>query len=448
MPTPRPTQISGRTFLAGRVTGLLADEPRVGKTGAAIMAADAIGAERILVITTSSGRGVWARAFDEWSCRLRSVGVIDGAAPAKLPDATIVGWGRIAGPSTNAALRSVRWSLVIIDESHFAKAFDAARTRALYGELVNGGSELDTLTAIASCSDRVWCLSGTPAPNSLFDLYPMLRALDPQRLKAFGDAPDVTRAQDFLKRYCIVKPKKISQWRWIDVIVGGRNEAELKARLDGFSLRRTQKDVGITSPVYETWPLLLDPAKAREIDSSVDAKAVLEAIADGTTAELEMHLGPLRRHTGSLKADLIVDAVREEFQCGLDKVVLAYWHRDVGDALMEGLAQFGAVRLDGQSTTAARAEAEQAFRDDAGVRVFLAQIQAAGEAIDLSAAALLVFVETSATPKDMAQMALRITNYTQNRQPVVRVAALAGSIDEPMQRLLLRKWAPIKEVTQ
>ena len=102
--------------------------------------------------------------------------------------------------------------------------------------------------------------------------------------------------------------------------------------------------------------------------------------------------------------------------------------------------------IDGSTHPKARGEAEQRFLNDPQCRVFLGQIQAAGEAIDLSSAAEMIFVETSLVPKDMAQMSKRITNHTQRRQPRVRVAVLQGSIDEAMEEVLLRKWSAIREV--
>ena len=144
-----------------------------------------------------------------------------------------------------------------------------------------------------------------------------------------------------------------------------------------------------------------------------------------------------------MKAGAVADLVKEEFENGLDKIVLAYWHRDVGDALQEALAKFGVIRLDG--STYDRAPIEDQWRNS-GARVFLAQIQAAGEAIDLSSAAEMIFVEMSSVPKDGAQMSLRITNHSQTRIPRVRVATVAGSTDEPIQEALLRKMKTITEI--
>ena len=136
---------------------------------------------------------------------------------------------------------------------------------------------------------------------------------------------------------------------------------------------------------------------------------LLDAARYGLTEALQMELGPLRRHTGAVKAEAVIKAVKDEFDGGLDKIVLAYWHRDVGQILKKGLAGFGIAQIDGSTPANERGEAEQRFLNDAHTRVFLAQIQAAGEAIDLSSASELLFVETSLVPKDMAQMSRRIS---------------------------------------
>jgi hypothetical protein len=177
----------------------------------------------------------------------------------------------------------------------------------------------------------------------------------------------------------------------------------------------------------------------------VKSAAVLAAAEAGRTSDLEMELGPKRRLTGEIKARAVVEAIREEFVGGLKKIVLAYWHKDVGDILEEGLAKLGTVRLDGSSNDKDRLFAEVAFRTDPRVGVFLGQIQAAGEAIDLSVADELLCVETSLIPKDMKQVALRITNNQKAGSTRVRVASLAGSVDEPLQEILLRKWSSIRK---
>ena len=427
---------------------MLADAPRCGKTGAAIMAADLICAERILVVTTASGRPVWKRGWADWSAMDRAVTVVTKTPKALNPGVTIVGWPSVSEPKLRALLLAVEWDLLILDEEHAAKNFSAKRTQAVYGTLVRDGEELNTVTAIGARAKRVWPLTGTPFPHDLSDTYPRLRALAPERLLENKERgwSDVLCYNDFLHRYCIVKMKQISQFNRIPVVIGGRNEAELQERMKGFWLRRTQADVGIRPPSYDILPLAVDEKIVRDLEKNADVKAIMTAATEGKTDKLEMHLGPLRRLTGTIKAHAAVEAVDDEFESGLDKLVLAYWHEDVGDLLEMALFKYGVVRLDGSTSVADRATAEDRFRQKKN-RVFLAQIVAAGEAIDLSASAELWFVETSFSPKDMAQMSLRITNHTQTRNALVRVCALEGSIDEALQASLLRLWTTINKVT-
>lgn len=447
MAVPFPTQLTGAEFLANRKHALLADAPRVGKTGAAIMAADYNLDNTILVVTTASGRPVWRRAFGDWSSFGRGVQVVNRPVPLREP-VVVVGWPSIANPQIRNNLLKRRWDRIVFDEAHAAKNFASKRTQAAYGSLIDGGEILADKTAVAAAGKGVWCLTGTPLPHDPSDIYPMMRALCPERLKADPARgwPDVTKFEDFRDRYCKWRPKKLSPWKSIIVIMGGKNEAELRARLGDFMLLRTQKDVGIRAPVYETLPLAVSDKMLREVEGDVDRTAVLEAARNGATRDLDTHLGPLRRLTGELKARAVVAAVKDEFDGGLDKIVLAYWHRDVGQILKDGLSTYGVVGIDGASSPDMREQAEQRFLHDPKIRVFLAQIEAAGEAIDLSAAAVLWFVESTFSPRSMKQMSLRITNHSQTRQAFVRVCVLEGSIDEAVNESLMRLWTTIREV--
>lgn len=440
---PYPHQIEGAQWLAARQFGILADEPRVGKTGTAIMACDLIGAKRVLVVTTASGRGVWRRGFADWSPDRETFIALANQKKPDLPDTVIVGWPSVSDAALRRNLLKQPWDVLILDEGHYAKSFAAKRTQAVFGEI--DGPELDQFMSLASGARRIWSLTGTPMPNSPFDLYPVLRACAPMSLMS---APVVTLEDDFKRRYCRMKPKRIGHGyyaRTIDVIVGGQNLDELRQRCEGLILRRTQQDVGIREPIYETLPLVISDTQRKRIDAAGQTADILKAIDSGETKDLEMHLGPLRRLTGALKADLVAQFVKDEFENGLDRVVLAYWHKDVGDALHEALADYGVSRVDGSSSALER-EVNVGWFQTGTTKVFLGQIAAAGEAIDLSASAELIFVEPSFIPKDMKQMALRITNHTQKRQPRVRVATLDGSIDDAVQTSLLRKWSAINEV--
>ena len=183
MLTPFPHQRVGADFLFTHQTALLADDPRVGKNLATIMAADRLGARDILIVTTVSGRAVSRRAFEQNQQLSRTIQVAE-PKHTLTGNVVIVSWSSLVNPIMQLQLLSRRWDLIITDESHFAKNFGAKRTRALYGIPVNDGRGLDQKHALAIRADRFWCLSGTPAAHDLGDLYPMLRTLAPELLLA------------------------------------------------------------------------------------------------------------------------------------------------------------------------------------------------------------------------------------------------------------------------
>jgi hypothetical protein len=438
-----PTQVSGARFLAANRRALLADAPRVGKTGAAIIAADACFHHHIDVVTTASGRAVWQKAFADWSTVGRTVGIVGVDRYAHEADVRVVSWGGVINMP-----KRLSTTLVISDEDHKAKNPDAACTQALYGKIYANGEQLLNQNAIVSPPVSCWHLTGTPLPHDPGDTWMRLRASAPERLLANAALgwPDVTRYDAFRERYCVIRMKKISNWNKIPVVIGGRNEDELSRRMEGFMLRRTQKDIGIIPPRYDTLPLIVSETNRRLAFADVDQVRILDAAIAGNTKELDLQLGPLKRLTGVIKARAVVEAITDELNDGgCDKIVVMYWHTEVGDILESSLAKFKPLRLDGSSSAAARRQAENDFRDKPEHRVFIGQIVAAGEAIDLSAAAVLWFVETG-SPKDMAQAALRITNVSQTKNPVVKVCTIAGTIDDALQNALLRLWTSINKV--
>lgn len=441
---PHPHQDVGARWLALRSTAYLADEPRVGKTGTAIMAADMVNARRVLVITTKTAREVWRQAFPAWSLFPRKINHIRDQATRN--EVMVLAWSMLRDPSVQARALSHKWDLLILDEAHYAISFDAERTRAVYGRLSWHG----VLTGgIHSRADRVWALSGTPA-NTPKDLFPFLRARVPHLLR---QVPAVDKPHLFLDRYVETAPRYVrngmSTYKRILVPKGGRREAEFHARFGHLFLRRTQQDVGITRPVFETMPVSFADQRAAYVSAldalGINERKVLAAAEAGKTDTLEYELATLRRITGTLKRPLVSRFVREELDAGLDKLVLMAWHTDTVRMLAEDLRGYLPVVLDGSSTETQRTTALHLFKTDPRVRIFIGQIQACGEGIDLSVAHELIFVETSFSPSHMAQASMRITNHNQTRIPRVRVATLAGSIDDRMERILLRKWSSIRQ---
>jgi hypothetical protein len=443
---PMPTQVVGAAFLAERRRALLGDEQRVGKTGTAIMAADKIQAERILVVTTASGRAVWRKAFPAWSHVKRPIAIV-GVDKQWQADqgrcVVIVSWNAV-NKITPRFGRT--FDVIILDESHYAKNPTAARTRSTFGWFHNDGAKVIASSGVIDPLARVWHLSGTPFAHDLSDIYTTLRASAPERL--FADPargwPDVLTYSRFRKRYCIIRPKQLSSGQWIDVVVAGQNENELRDRMKGFMLRRTQADIGALPPRYETLPITVLPAARRALESDAQIKALLNNVENGAPL-LDDSTSRIMRLTGVIKAPGVAAAAADELDNGLDRLVIAYVNTEVGDTLHDALRKYGVARTDG--ATSLRDREFNVSRFTSGdARVFLGQIAAAKEAIDLSAACELWFAQSVFTPADMQQMAARIVNVSQKRTPIVRLCYIDNSIDEALQATVARLSFSIGQV--
>jgi len=416
-----PHQREGVEFLKSSPKhALLYDEQRVGKTGQAIVASGELGLKRILVVTTVAGVGVWKHQWPKWDTW--------GRTPVIVP------WSQISKPKY-AKVLAQRYDAIFVDESHYAKNPKAKRTQRMFGRLY-GDKILQTGT-IAWQTDRIWCLTGTPMSHDPRDLFVALKALFPHVLLGNGVLPDVSTYSRFQQQYCVTVLRKYGR-QMVPVVIRGRNTGELNSRIKGLFLRRRQSDVGIQPAWWDQLFFTLTPSEKAFLEREISTAAIRSAIAKGNWAAAERNLAQTRRVTGSFKAHHVIPAAIEFCETYPDeKLVIAYWHEAVGTLLEEGLAKLRPVRVDGSVTGDERSRRVYQFTDDSKARIFLAQIAACGEAIDLSAASEMWFAESVFTPSQMAQMGSRITNLNQPKQCLVRVVTLEDTVDELIQDRLV-----------
>ena len=393
--TPRPYQLVGRDFLAARTRALLADQMRVGKTPQAIMAADKLGAERVLVLCPAIACYQWQEQWYEWdSTRLP---YILGKEPPDRHRVLIASYNR-AVQHKEALTRRSRWDVVIADEAHFAKSPDAQRAKLVYGK---GG--------IGWNADRIWALTGTPAPNHAGELWTMLRAFG--AVKCSYD--------DFVRHFCYYSERK-------GRIFGNKPQhlAELRALLAPFTLRRTLREVASDMPAISFNLLAIEP---QGVDYRTD---VIEDIdAEDRIAVALAKTVPLAKE------------IKECLDGGEYKQTVVFgYHLAPLKRLMELLTINGidACFIGGETPLKQRENKLAAFK--AGVcQVFVAQMIAGGVAIDLSSAQHGYFLELDWTPANNAQAAHRLVNL-QTQDPVTfDVLTMPGTMDDRVQRTLLRK---------
>lgn len=455
-------QKEGANWLKRKRFAYLADEMGLGKTAQAIAAADLLNARPILVLCPAVARLNWQAEFEKFSTRrLNCYSILSKAGVKTLiaqpADVTICSYDLASMKDVQSVLSRGRWGACILDEAHYLKSRTAKRTRTALG-------------VIAPRAERVWFLSGTPAPNNPSELWPALRLMGATELDFWS----------FARRYCVVRETPFGTQ-----ISGGRNLDELRRAMAPHILRRRKTDVlkelppirfdevliestpiqrevfdcyfdnYYSYPSERRWPAFLeDIARQSQQLEALRASGLLGDggnLAPDTAASalalLEPKVRSLRRYVGLQKVPKALELIRGELEAGAyDKIVVFAVHKDVLCELENGLRDYGAVKIYGGTAPRRRAKYISRFQEDPTCRVFLGQVVAAGTAITLTAAHQVLFVEADWTPANNQQAAMRVHRVGQTKPVTVRFAAMANSIDQRITRVLKQKTRVLVEL--
>jgi SNF2 family DNA or RNA helicase len=299
-------------------------------------------------------------------------------------------------------------------------------------------------------------------PGHSGELFTHLRALAPERL----DSPlgRLTYTQ-YLHRYCNVKTLNFGM-RTVTKILGNKNNAELRDRLKGFYIRRTKEQVLKQLPPLLWGTVVLEPPrdamktlkavegdpKLKEIYSVLAAASLSHHQKDDQAADEILAsankdaIASLRRAVGLAKVKPTVEFVESELDSGIQKIILFCYHREVIAQIEKALASYGVVSITGDTSKTKRQEAIDRFQTDPSVRIFAGQTTAANAAITLTAASQVLIVEPSFVPSENVQASARAHRIGQENCVNARYVTLAGSLDELITRILIRKTRQISEV--
>jgi SWI/SNF-related matrix-associated actin-dependent regulator 1 of chromatin subfamily A len=428
-------QKKGADWLAGQRNALLADEMGLGKTAQAIVAAQKIGAEKILVLCPAVARINWVREFKRWGGITAQAALTFKDRPRS--NVYVLGYPALSEKDhpLRAAVLKHEWDLLICDEAHWLKG-PSERTKAVYGKEFNGGPG-----SLVAQADRVWLLSGTPMPNHAGELYSHLRALQPQRLAHPHFHRPLTE-YEWQDRFCNIRDSDYGRR-----IAGSRNIPVLKKLLEGWVLRRRKAEVLTELPSISIVNTVLSGTVNKAILAEIEheLRTILNCPSDDVEAVVSalkaaaVHMGRIRRLTGLLKAPLVADHAQTILDGGEPKVIVFVHHLEVAETLRKALLNYHPVVLTGQTSAAARQTAIDSFQGDPEVRVFIGQITAAGTAITLTAAKHVLMAEADWVPANNWQAMSRAHRIGQQDGVLVEFLSIPDSIDEAISEVLTRK---------
>jgi len=441
--TPKlyPYQKTGIEFLKARRHAMLADTMGMGKTAQAIIAAQELGLKKILVICPATAKINWQREFIKWAGR-----------KSRIVDSQNFTWGGTEIGSFDHVTQHIyhflktKWDLVIVDEAHFLKEPSAQRTKAILSP-----------EGLAHKVDKMWLMSGTPAPNHAGEMWIYLYTFGFTKLSYEG----------FLSRYCrvtTISGRSKGKYYERAMIAGTntKNSPELKRIAKPYILRR--KKLPGQQPPISHYPHYIDPADLSDpladfpnLKSKIkeEMARLQEAIGFDyqisdeklllSLQAMSQSVSSLRRYHGLQKIGPAARLISDELELGLyRKIVVFGIHRDVLKTLHRNLAQFNPQIIVGGMSDKVKQAAIDTFQDDQTARVFIGNIKAAGTAINLTAAHQGLGIERDWVPGNNAQAYARMRRIGQTKPVTFRHLTIANSFDDKLTALLIRK---IKEIS-
>jgi hypothetical protein len=398
---------------AGHRTFLLADEPGLGKTAQALLAAEAANAYPLLAVVPSVVKTNWAREAAHWTPH-RRVTVVQGDGENADGFADIVVLNYEVLDRHLGWLADFRFRGMVVDEAHFIKNKTSQRSQHV----------LALSESIRSYPVRplLMALTGTPLINDIEDfraIWQFLGWIDDskpldQLLDALEDTGLTPADRGFYPaaRQCVID-LGIVRRRKIDVAadIPARRIADLPVELDGRagrSIRAAERD--LADRMMKRYQTAL-ASRSGDTDTDTDGidhdlvrQVARWELKDATNAKSGDNVFTMMRRIGQAKAELAADyAAQLAHSAG--KVVFFAKHVDVMDAAEETFAQrgvrFSSIR--GDQTPRVRQANIDAFTGDPDVAVAVCSLTAAGVGINLQVASNIVLAELSWTNAEQTQ---------------------------------------------
>lgn len=295
-------QKEGIQFLLDTPRALLADEAGLGKTRQVLEAAKQfIKGRDLLVLCPTSIIENWKIESKLWDFPQNKI--------------TVVGYEYQFLHDIKTLLRR-RWGVIVADEAHFLRNWEAQRTK-LFHALIKGRDS------------KIWFLSGTPMVKGAMDLHPMLSIMEPGKWGKF---------KDFCADYCKVKP---NQWKPGGIeYYGVKNVRVLSAAVSKLMLRRYKAEVVEDMPpkLVSEIPLILPQGQFDIFTSDGLVRAVAKAAEDGT-APKDVEVCETIRELGLKKVDHVVKFIEDTLHP--HPIVIFAHHRMVLYDLAEKLRDKG-----------------------------------------------------------------------------------------------------------
>ncbi len=455
LPEPRPVPLpaglelmphQSRVVAAtarGHRTFLLADEPGLGKTAQALLAAQAADAYPLLVVVPNVVKTSWAHEARVWTPFRRPTVVHgDGDRVDAFADIVIVNYellDRHVGWLGELGFRGM-----VVDEAHFIKNKSSHRSQHVLA--------LSEQIRLRTARPLLMALTGTPLINDIEDfraIWQFLGWIDDKMplgaLMAALEETGLTPADQgfYSAARTSVIDMGIVRRRKIDVAadIPARRVADLPVELDGAVGRSIREaEVELARRLVGRYRAALQMRKDEDAVDGIDRELV-RRVAAGELKDASSKTGEnvftMVRRIGQAKAGLAADYAAQLAR-NVGKVVFFAKHVDVMDEAEQTFAQRG-IRyssIRGDQTPKVREKNIRAFVEDPDVSIVVCSLTAAGVGLNLQVASNLVLAELSWTHAEQTQAIDRIHRIGQTEPVTAWRVIAAQTIDTRIAELI------------
>lgn len=433
-----PYQLAAIEYALRRTNVLFGDEPGLGKTVEALGLANALGLRRLLVVCPGSVRLQWQAMARLWIVGKKPVRThvilksSDGVNP--VADVVIISYDLLRNKLLRDVLARKQWDLLVLDEAHYLKNYEAARTKAVFG------SKDGLTTGISASAERIAALTGTPLPNRPREAYTLARGLD-------FEAIDWISEEKFQDRFNASVERTNRAGDVVGRIEKTGRLPELQARLRvNFMIRRHKKDVlkDLPAKIYE----LAFLEKNGAIKKALQAERMINL--DPDTLDLSDpvlfgHISTIRKFMGVAKAPKVVEHIHTLFASGRDKITLFAHHREVIALLRKELARYRPAIITGGMAPGPKNAQVQRFRKEKACKLFLGSALATGTGVDglQDVCDIAVLAEPSWVPGDNEQCIDRLHRVGQGGSVFAQFLVVEGSLDAKIIGAHIKKQSSI-----
>uniref|UniRef100_A0A672P543 Zinc finger, RAN-binding domain containing 3 n=1 Tax=Sinocyclocheilus grahami TaxID=75366 RepID=A0A672P543_SINGR len=398
---------------------MIADEMGLGKTIQAISVAYIFKQEwPLLIVVPSSLKYLWIEELEKWIPELdpRDINLVESKTDTMsigTSKVTILGYGLLTTDARPLleALNKQRFDVILVDESHYLKSRNAARSKILVPIIQN--------------AKRAILLTGTPALGR------------PEEVRF---PPNLFVICFDLLSHLVICSMVLRQWD----CRGASHLDELHQRLSEIMIRRLKNQVLTQLPpkIRQRIPFDLPKDAAKEASASFERwEKLMSSESENQFVEVMSLITHMYKQTAIAKAGAVKDYIKMMLETEQLKFLVFAHHLSMLQACTEAVIEAKAtyIRIDGSVPSAERIQLVHRFQNDPDTRVAILSIQAAGQGLTFTAASHVVFAELYWNPGHIKQAEDRAHRIGQTMTVHIHYLIAKGTFDTVMWAMLNRK---------